>query len=501
MGLPSTDDVKYTNFRIIFVSRRLEYPRDMLESAVLVTIDEEILKKENELLRLNRVKWSNKPVTQIQKELDFVEAWFSGRYEDWKQMLCKEGMSANAKDLNGNTALMEAALQGHSKICQLLLSHDREEIEINAVNKNNKTALHKAAFNGNSKIIELLLMNGWDPRLVDSNGLTAYNYIDSLESKIVMDKWKIEWTDKINKCKKDETEQLEELFLNTENLTLKLKSKLKEYLIEQAKSGDFQKIHAIVSIGRASIETRNIEGQSLLSISILNGKDEWAIKIIEELTPNVNSVDHSGWTPLMNASANNQTKIWKFLISNEADISIKNHDGQTAADIAKDPELKSYLKEEERKANMFSFEQMLEIELNTKNSPSFLEGTTEISNLNMSRDEIGNRGIFNRISKIKSKQNFYKNTQNKIKSKVDEINTSQYLIGTSSISKSSNSTFKSLSKNKKKVMIRKNSHFFNLRSSSKFKPKSKGSSNELHRYMSPAHFNSKKKLTDFLKVD
>ena len=75
-------------------------------------------------------------------------------------MLCKEGMSANAKDLNGNTALMEAALQGHSKICQLLLSHDREEIEINAVNKNNKTALHKAAFNGNSKIIELLLMNG-----------------------------------------------------------------------------------------------------------------------------------------------------------------------------------------------------------------------------------------------------------------------------------------------------------------------------------------------------
>ena len=89
-----------------------------------------------------------------------------------------------------------------------------------------------------------------------------------------MDKWKIEWTDKINKCKKDETEQLEELFLNTENLTLKLKSKLKEYLIEQAKSGDFQKIHAIVSIGRASIETRNIEGQSLLSISILNGKDE-----------------------------------------------------------------------------------------------------------------------------------------------------------------------------------------------------------------------------------
>ena len=501
MSLPSTDEVKDTNFRIIFVSRRLEYPSDILDSAVLVTIDEEILDKEVELIKLNRVKWSNKPVAQIQKELDFVDACFNGRYEDWKEMLCKDGMSANIKDLNGNTALMEASLQGHIKIWQLLLSHDKEDIEINAVNKNNKTALHKAAFNGNSKIIELLLTNGWDPRIADSNGLTAYNYVYSLESKIVMNKWKIEWTDRINKFKKDESKQLEEVFLNNENLTIKQKSKLKEYLIQQAVFGNFEKIHALVSKGRASIETRNIEGQSLLSISVINGRDEWAIKIIEQLTPNVNSVDHSGWTPLMNASANNLTKVWKVLISNEADISIKNHDGFTAADLAKDPELKSYLKDEERKANMFSFEQMLEIELNTKNSTSFLEGTAEISNKNSTHEEIGNREIFNRLSKMKSRQHFYKNSQGKVKSKADEVNSSQYLVSSSSISKSSNSTFKSLSKSKKKVLIRKNSQFFSIRRASKFKPKSKGSSSDVQRYMSPAQFNNQKKYTDFLKID
>ena len=64
MTLPSTDDVKYSNFRIIFVSRRLEYPKDMLESAVLVTIDEEIHNKEKDLLKLNLPKLSDYGITE-----------------------------------------------------------------------------------------------------------------------------------------------------------------------------------------------------------------------------------------------------------------------------------------------------------------------------------------------------------------------------------------------------------------------------------------------------
>ena len=110
-------------------------------------------------------------------------------------------MHANVTDLNGNTALMESALQGHTKIWKLLLSHNTEDIDINAVNKDNKTALHKAAFNGNSEVIQLLLMSGCDPRIIDFNGLTAYSYLDTYESKAVMDKWKLEWTDKLNKSK------------------------------------------------------------------------------------------------------------------------------------------------------------------------------------------------------------------------------------------------------------------------------------------------------------
>lgn len=78
---------------------------------------------------------------------------------------------------------------------------------------------------------------------------------------------------------------------------------------------------------------------------------------------------------------------------------MKNNDGLTAADLASNEELKSYLKEEERKANMFSFEQMLEIELNMKNSASFLDIYSSVPNLNVSHDEVGNREIFSKMSK------------------------------------------------------------------------------------------------------
>ena len=66
-------------------------------------------------------------------------------------------VSANSRDLHDNTALMEAALKGHSEICRALLDHQNINININAVNEEDRTALHKAAYNGNTEIIEMLL--------------------------------------------------------------------------------------------------------------------------------------------------------------------------------------------------------------------------------------------------------------------------------------------------------------------------------------------------------
>jgi hypothetical protein len=51
-----------------------------------------------------------------------------------------------------------------------------------------------------------------------------------------------------------------------------MKNKLREYLISKAKAGDFNKIHMLVSKGKGSIETRNNDGQSLLSLAVIHGQ-------------------------------------------------------------------------------------------------------------------------------------------------------------------------------------------------------------------------------------
>ena len=55
-----------------------------------------------------------------------------------------------------------------------------------------------------------------------------------------MSKWNPDITDQINKTKLEEQKKLEDSFLNSEMMSLKMKTKLKEYLIEKAKEGDYK---------------------------------------------------------------------------------------------------------------------------------------------------------------------------------------------------------------------------------------------------------------------
>jgi len=82
------------------------------------------------------------------------------------------------------------------------------------VNEDDRTALHKAAYNGNPEIIEILLKNGADPRFVDSSGNRAVDYMENYECKMIIYRWKTEWTDNINRKREEEAKKLVNNFLN-----------------------------------------------------------------------------------------------------------------------------------------------------------------------------------------------------------------------------------------------------------------------------------------------
>jgi ankyrin repeat protein len=358
---------KNDNFRIIFVSQKLEYPKVMLDTCILVSIDEEKMKIEEDRIKLKWIRGKRKKQPEMfQKELGFVEAWFDGDFEKFKELLHKYPMSANTWDLHENTALMEAALKGHVEIWRELLNHKNANIKINTVNEDDRTALHKAAYNGNPEIVEMLLQNGADPRLVDSSGNRAVDYMENYECKMIIYKWKTEWTDDINRKREEESKKLINNFLYSDELNKEMREKLREYLIASAKAGDYKKIHQIVSIGKASIETRDNNGSSLLSLAVAHGQYNWAEKMIEELSPNVNTRDHKGWTPLMKAVIQNSIKMTRILIEAGADLNIKNNISLKAVELVKTNEMRDFIREEVRKASFFDFEQMLNFQMSLK---------------------------------------------------------------------------------------------------------------------------------------
>ena len=101
------------------------------------------------------------------------------------QLLLEKGADVNAvieKDYRigylekwqvGKTALIYAAANGHTKIVQLLLE---KGADVNAKKYDGSTALMLAADNGHTKIVKLLIEKGADVNAKNNYGLTAYDY-------------------------------------------------------------------------------------------------------------------------------------------------------------------------------------------------------------------------------------------------------------------------------------------------------------------------------------
>ena len=73
--------------------------------------------------------------------------------------------------------------------------------------------------------------------------------------------------------------------------------------------------------------------------------------MIEGLSPNVNTRDHKGWTPLMKAVVQDKIKLTRILIEAGADLNFKNNMNFRAIDLVKSDEMKNFLREEIRKAS------------------------------------------------------------------------------------------------------------------------------------------------------
>ena len=89
---------------------------------------------------------------------------------DMVKKFIEDGADVNAKNNDGNTALMMASWNGHIEVVRFLLKNGAD---VNAKNNDDNTALQTASMNGRTEIVAMLLNNGADVNMKDEEGTTA----------------------------------------------------------------------------------------------------------------------------------------------------------------------------------------------------------------------------------------------------------------------------------------------------------------------------------------
>ncbi|GEM_PF-3484672 len=108
-----------------------------------------------------------------------------------------------------------------------------------------------------------------------------------------------------------------------------------------AKEGNVKTLELLLKAG-ASVWSANSKGESPLVKAALAGKLD-AVKFLLKNRAEVNTPDSKGDTPLHKAALKGEKTVVKFLLENGADPSIKNKEGQKAADMAKNPDVKELI--------------------------------------------------------------------------------------------------------------------------------------------------------------
>ena len=90
-----------------------------------------------------------------------------------------------------------------------------------------------------------------------------------------------------------------------------------------------------------NVHSRNKEGETPLHIMARHRSNYDNLELLVEAGANVDAQDNNGWTPLMKAVCHPQAMMRKDVILNLAEntnTALKNNDGKTAYDIAKENE-------------------------------------------------------------------------------------------------------------------------------------------------------------------
>lgn len=244
---------------------------------------------------------------------------FFGNLDGVKYLL-ENGANINAIDSVGDTALICAVSMGHFKVVKYLVENGAD---IEKRDNKKKTALRLALDRGQLKIAECLIKKGADINTKDNSGDTA-----------------LIWASKARNTKMRNTDVVEYLIKNKADVNEKNDNGLTA-LMYASYNLHLEIVKLLIENGAKVNEKNNGDWTALMyALDISNN-----LKIEKPLSESEEDIiaNNNGYTTSKWDLFKRSVKLVEYLIKNGAKVNIKNKEGKTALDLAKNEEIKKLL--------------------------------------------------------------------------------------------------------------------------------------------------------------
>ncbi|CAE7865034.1 TNKS2 [Symbiodinium microadriaticum] len=337
------------SFRLVLATKQEEPPASLKEKMVLLKVDV----SENEV-KENAGRWAGreqpkkeKSKEQVKMDEELLEFAFDGELQEVQTLLDKSA-DPMAKDGRGNTALSEAAVQGHIEVVKCLLDWKAPiGSDPNAAGNDGRTALHRACFQGHQAVAQVLLEHGSDPRTKDRHGELPYDMASNDETRAALEAWDSAKTDSLKEERAKAIDAEDEKNVRNEEERLQLARRKKTAkLCELTERGDKDALELeLLDLDRKEIPAyRDDRGNSILHLAATHGRQEIVTLLFDSFGFGANPRDSKGWTPIAVAAFHGHKKICQVLMARKADPLIENAYRKDAFAVAKDDEIKETLK-------------------------------------------------------------------------------------------------------------------------------------------------------------
>jgi uncharacterized protein len=221
------------------------------------------------------------------------------------KFLLANGADVNAKNFQGRTILHNVVSSKNRSLVKFLLK--QKDIKINIQDQEGNTALHRAIQERNIKMVKILLRNGVDTHIKNVDGDTPWHCAIIANSKEIAEVLLKRGGTKIVETTNKSGETALHLAIKYGYLSMA------QWLLENG----------------ANINAKDVQGNTALHYAISLGREDLIKLLLQQKELQINARNNLANTALHCAVMQARTSIVSLLLENNADVSIKNSNGQT----------------------------------------------------------------------------------------------------------------------------------------------------------------------------